>query len=516
MQGKSKGVAGAAVVCAAMVSAFGCSLLLDTDKLKQGTGENAGSAGSGGVLPDASDETQDATQDPSQELAPGDVTPEASPTPCKEDTDCFFAPGAGDLCKTYKCNTSASICFEPTPYTGPVYREIDTAPYAVTFGMTNIGLPTLLVDGESVYLAAWFDDGTEKNVLFRRYDVGGTEKPSSYKELFGSMFKSVHSTPGMMVELASTPVSKGVGLLLANTPDSSEPCVRHFWMDADMTKKEVSANCVGPTTGYNADATRTAPQWYKATGKDIPMWVQGGELFVDTATVTTLGNVKSFSILRGVNPLIGAILESGATRPEEQTFVWFTNAGSLASLNSIPPGPRMGTSTIFIGEAAGVAASLAVWSHPTQSSTSTIESFQENCTNAVCTPTTFSAPGQGDTSIHHFAPVLSLRKQATSADVLTASVSAGPNGANTQLAFYGQFIHLVKDPYSLNPPVTLLASKVVSGTPPMEKLPESMGQTASVITDGGRVFVVWVERDDNGKAALYLRRYQLKDNCTAP
>jgi hypothetical protein len=502
---------------AAFASVVGCSLLLDTDKLQKGAGQAA--AGASGSPADGAAPDVTADSEPSQDAAPdAEAEAEAEAATCNGDLDCWLASDR-NLCFLHPCDKDASTCKPPEPWTGPVLVETSNTPIEITSNQDVIGVPALLADGEAVYVAAWYKNSGGTDALLHKYYPGQAVKKNTFLGYFKDYFLGPVATPGIMIE---TSPKKRLALLVPvpGLTSLSKSCVRRFWVGADLElPTEFPSACYDPVNAlgdYTADPRRTAPRLLATSTSDIGAWIQDGELVAKPPLlagekVTSLGGtLKSFAPLQAVDPLRAALLEAGNSAAEEDTLLWYSGH-SPSSLFGVAPGPRLGIATAWPEPSAGE--NVAVWSHPVAGG-QTVEYFNVGCDNTKCDTLASQTPVEQGSMLH--SPTVALRRNADPpyTDVSISAVYSFSTQQETESTMLTQVMRTKQPPEVsvINPGAVLMANTNVPGETAVSDLRYDLGRTSTVITAGGAMYVVWVQKVA-GKEAMFMRTFQIKDTC---
>ena len=505
-----------AVLGAALAGMLGCALLLDTDKLQEGTGQPA--AGAGGAVPDG--EVPDTTQDsePVQDATlEAEVEAEAA-TPCTSDLECFAASDR-DVCFHHTCDTALGVCNAPEPWAGPVFVETSTSAIEITSNQDVIGVPALLADGEAVIVAAWYQNSNGADVLLHKYYPGQTAKKEAFSGLLGEFFKTPAATPGLMLE--SSPKRLALLLPAASQLAGSKKCVRRFWVGENLEKPSAfPSGCydlVNGASDYTADPRRTSPRLF-ATGAstDLGMWIQDGDLVTTDGGVgskaTTLGTLQAFEPLRALYPLRGALLVAGATPQTESTYLWHSNT-TPSELFNVAPGPRLGVANAWFTNPVGL--NIAAWAHPAAGSESIVETFEVGCDKATCTTATEQTPAVQTGALLH-SPSIALRQNPAPAyvDVSVSAVFTQMSQDATHSGLVLQAFRMQNQTVTpINPVALVVATADAATQTPIPDVPYLLGRNAVLLTDTGAMYLVWVQKM-GAKEAMFMRTFQIKDTCS--
>jgi hypothetical protein len=538
----------AAFAGATAAGAFGCSLFLDTDSLRGGAGgatgvagtsAAAGQAGAGGNVPDASDDGPaidggDATP-PDQDAA--EVEP---PRPCILDMSC----DDGNPCTVDRCDIAAvpPVCKPSQPYHGPVLKPLYPTPQPLAGADKEAwGVPTLLALGEEVYLAAWWSDAGQSDVLVKRIpaDNAFVTEASLRSELgsIGGVQYAFASSPGM---IAAKGTVDRIYLLVAAGENGGKPSVHLFDLSVPKLQKPVVSTLprnLGPT-GYDAKPERAAPAFFEMGADDMSMWVHGDGIYYAVKALTGSGTAtfapvsptpRAFVPIRGPGlpgAVFGALVQVGAVEGEERTMLWVAKKPPVLTPISEdgPLGPRLGVAATAALESGGAAVSLIEWSFPKAGNPMPgLKQMLASCDSTSCALSAFS---QGSPEL--FSPIVaftspalaSARMEGQNDKVELTSIAAfsmkdePKNQWVSLLALGGYRLSVsgsaVTDYVQLNPETIPVAVAYSAGTTAAANLPRILGQVSTVVSSKGRRTVAWVQRDHpGGKAKAFWQQYKV-------
>jgi hypothetical protein len=480
-----------------LAGASACSLLLDTEAL-QGTAGAGGSAGAGGT-----GGTGGADLDASREAGAG----------CTTDIDCQPL-GMFDGCMTYKCVDNT--CASPTKFVGlgvmPIGIDAENAEQADEFGY-----PSLIADGTDLVLAAWKRNGTQSNMVVRKYDENPLILPASadLNAITGNRFESVSSSPGIIMRN----LPRRIRLFAAAKPTGTA-ATGMYQLDIDLANLRVSTN--QPTkadlmvTGYDTPQRGSPPRLLPgpSLGEPVGMWIQQGKLFYFDANNT--GEVFGSKRVIGFAPLaasagLHAALETtalGAADDQGETELWTRGSPALTALINDQPGARRrGVATTATTEGSAPL-NFVLWS------------FERGGT-----PSLYYAAAACDAN--QCVGIGAMTGTDTFAAVSPAAASAKVNGGAGERDMAVAFQVTAPDPTRPGAMNTAIiggltrlttgqdAGSSVAANPPqfvvnLSPLPAAnIGPTSVAMTGGGLMMVAWVERGPN-MAVLRTRRFQIK------
>ncbi|MET0596213.1 MAG: hypothetical protein ABW133_26185, partial [Polyangiaceae bacterium] len=440
-----------------VVGASGCSLALDTDALKKGTGGAGGSGGSGGT---------GGTLDGGAE---GGVA-------CNSDLDCQPVDAVNG-CNRYQCGPNKT-CTGPVPYSGLGVVSIAGNVAETADEADDIGMPVLLADGTDLILAAWKKNGATTNIVIRKYDEDRPELSAVTAELNAitmGRFESVSSSPALIVR----GVPRKLRMLGAAKP-TGVAATGMYQLDVDLANLRMSAMQPAKAdvgvTGYDTNPRGPAPRFLPTlVGEPAGMWIQQGKLFGFDAT----GGGELFGSKRviGFAPLaanagLHAALETtelGSTDDQGQTELWTRNSPSLTSLINDQPGARRrGVATTATGaEGSGGPLNFVVWAFE-KAGTASLFYAAAGCDANSCA-SIGSPAGTGDVILPATDPaVASARVGMTSErDLAVTFELSGPDPLRpgmTNTALIGGLSRLGPNPdggtlasTALNPPSFIVA-----------------------------------------------------------
>src|SRR5262249_12082030 len=134
-----------------------------------------------------------------------------------------------------------------------------------------IGVPTLVADDASIYLAAYTKTSSGTNIEIRKYSIANPQAgvvKADLASLLPGEYMSYAASPGLPIE----PVVKDpLRLLIAGTLlSASTPNVNVLTLDASNGMFKKAATQPTPTNlgvvGYDSDPTKTAPKLFNLGG----------------------------------------------------------------------------------------------------------------------------------------------------------------------------------------------------------------------------------------------------------
>jgi hypothetical protein len=532
--------------------------LLDTDKLKEGTGtaentdagvdssvdssadSSVDSSADSSISDSAADSASDVVHDQVSDSADAaDSTPVVTCTSsqqCETDQD----PCTHDICNK-DADAGSGICVRDSWLGKPAIFSKSSAVNELT--ADQMGVPVIFSDGTNFHVAVWYTLGTEQNVQFVTYKIANPSITAS-KSLLSSLASVANS--GIMDGYLATPggfydSTKGyLELIVAAKPSQ-------VGKQTGLYRITLNSNnfSTAPTTqshsgffyaGWDAASDRTYPRQFSLWNNSIVAAWPLGKGFVncidDQCTAKSLNGVLSNIAVSDVIPLQselstatkeGVVLESTSSG-SETTSIWSLDSISASTL--VGSGTRFGISAAPISAATDpTSKNIVLWSTNDASGPKTfiggVSCDANACTSfdlaqgasAVIAPAVYpfiqTATGLSSIDTPSFPKVRAITMQ------MSATTADDGKGNATSVLMLGGAVSNIKEeqkPWAPMSPDSVLVTSAVHES--KESVGSVIGRSASAIAPDGSLLIAWVQRDPaTNKSSLYTRRF-LIDKCT--
>ncbi|HKQ67842.1 MAG TPA: hypothetical protein VJT73_00815 [Polyangiaceae bacterium] len=482
-----------------------CSLILDADSLKGGGSSSGTGSGDSGTTSDA-----DAA-----------ATNDAGPQICESDLDCQGKKL--EACVELVCGPDKK-CKAPRPHAGLGIEAVTDV--QTILEADDIGYPSLYVDQAAkradIVMGVWVRSKEKTDVALFKY----TENPSigagstTLRALFPTEFAAFSSSPG----LAAPAFTQRLRMLFAAVP-AGQTAARMFQYDLAAAGTGLALAPMQPTKrdlgdpNFDANPAGPVPRMVGTLSDPWGFWVQQGQLhFTDgtnAGSVFIAKQVLDFAPIVGVGGPYAVLTTADSTgSPGSQAIeVWARDNPSLNRIPGDEAGRHRGLAAVWVPE---IIANYIVWSFdkdgaprvktgaaicggptctsgvpPTQASDSFPAAFPQAATAQIT--------GTERDIVQSFqvfapSPVSAIPRTALVATALRATFQMGDTGTKVAST-------------TMNPSIFFVTAV---DSPEGVALGEAIGPSSLAITSSGHIVAVWVEHTEKAKAALKMRRFQVK------